>query len=75
MGAEAAPAIYMQGWEVHVVVDEDGHLNIDVGHSDGTDVAVLHHPDHVPERHMGFRVTTEGIEQARQLALHGPEGE
>ncbi len=70
MGAEAAPAIYMQGWEVHVVVDEDGHLNIDVGRSAGTDVLEAPgDPGHVPEGHMGFRLTTEAIEAARRWAM------
>jgi len=58
--------IEIEGWEVNVLVDEDGHLNIDVRHDDRTDVIDTGESPGAGEDEgaLGFRLTTEGIEGA-----------
>jgi len=57
--------VTMGGWEVHIVVDDDDHLNIDARHDDGTEV---YDTGQCPgagedEGAIGYRLTTVGIEQ------------
>ena len=56
-------SVYLQGWEVQIVADEDGFLNIDVRHSDGTDVVDTGECPGAGEDEgaIGFRLTTDGI--------------
>ena len=65
MGDNRHQSVMINGWEVHVVGDDDGHLNIDVRHEDGTEVLDTgESPGAGQDFHaIGFRLTTMGIEQ------------
>ena len=57
--------VTMDGWEAHIVVDDDNHLNIDVRNDDGTQVQDTGQCPGAGEDEgaIGYRLTTEGIEQ------------
>lgn len=50
------------GWKVDLVVDDDGHLGVFIGHKDGTEVLSCD-ADLSSDREWGERFTTAKIEE------------
>ena len=51
-------------WAVSLVVDDDGHLNVDINHGDGTKVVQIEEDLTANDTEWADRFTTEGIELA-----------
>ena len=55
--------IEIEKWVVHLISDDDGHLNIYAAHTDGSQAEEVDCGDIGAYGEIGFRVTTHNIEE------------
>jgi hypothetical protein len=53
--------VFIRGWIVHLCVDDDNHLNLNIHNEDGTEI-FDNSEDNSGENEIAFRLTSQQIE-------------